>query len=106
MHRVCLRSLKFKDTEYFCHFKKAIEKSFTRSAVEFFYKKETLKSRTTAAFWYVFVLAGILTSGKMIHANCQRYSNYTTVMESREVPTVKGTGANFAVVTVCTQILL
>ena len=60
---------------------KAIEKSFTRSAVEFFYKKETLKSRTTAAFWYMFVLAGILTSGKMIHANCQRYINLVNLKQ-------------------------
>ena len=66
-----VKTFDFKDTEYFVT-SKAIEKSFTRSAVEFFYKKETLKSRTTAAFWYMFVLAGILTSGKMIHANYQR----------------------------------
>ena len=43
----------------------------------------------------------------MIHENYQRYSNYTTVIQSREVPVEVDCPwkANFAIVTLCSQSL-
>ena len=75
--------------------------------VEFFFEKETLKSQTAACFWYAFVFAGILTSTKMIHANYQRYSNYTTVMQSREIPVQIDNPEmlNYPTITLCSQSL-